>query len=179
MKWWIWTAKCRLDIHRFCDQWYILEFLFCFVLGLNIWIKTNVFLFKSRLERNCLTSASCQILSSVLSTQSSSLRTLSLNYNLLQDSGVNLLSVGLSSPQCKLQILRYDVFYIEGVSVLIKTLEYALSLRHYIHKTLQTMVIFKYWSECVWYIMPVILLNPAVSICERTNSEGKEGEQTK
>uniref|UniRef100_A0A3Q4ME19 NACHT domain-containing protein n=1 Tax=Neolamprologus brichardi TaxID=32507 RepID=A0A3Q4ME19_NEOBR len=78
---------------------------------------------------NCLTSASCQILSSVLSTQSSSLRTLSLNYNLLQDSGVKLLSVGLSSPQCQLQILRYDVFYIEGVSVLIKTLEYLSSLR--------------------------------------------------
>uniref|UniRef100_A0A3B4FLA5 NACHT domain-containing protein n=1 Tax=Pundamilia nyererei TaxID=303518 RepID=A0A3B4FLA5_9CICH len=99
---------------------------------------------KLQILGNCLTNASCQILSSVLSTQSSSLRTLSLNYNLLQDSGVKLLSVGLSSPQCKLQILRYEVFYLEGVSVLIKTLEYALSLRHYIQRTLQTMVIFKY-----------------------------------
>uniref|UniRef100_A0A3B4FKY7 FISNA domain-containing protein n=1 Tax=Pundamilia nyererei TaxID=303518 RepID=A0A3B4FKY7_9CICH len=51
--------------------------------------------------------ACCQDLSSVLSTQSS-LRTLSLNYNKLQDSAVKLLSDGLSSPQCKLQILGLD-----------------------------------------------------------------------
>uniref|UniRef100_A0A3P8PMS7 NACHT domain-containing protein n=1 Tax=Astatotilapia calliptera TaxID=8154 RepID=A0A3P8PMS7_ASTCA len=65
---------------------------------------------------NCLTNASCQILSSVLSTQSSSLRTLSLNYNLLQDSGVKLLSVGLSSPQCKLQNLRLSFCFLSSGS---------------------------------------------------------------
>uniref|UniRef100_A0A3B4FL37 NACHT domain-containing protein n=1 Tax=Pundamilia nyererei TaxID=303518 RepID=A0A3B4FL37_9CICH len=60
-----------------------------------------------RLDQNSLTSACCQDLSSVLSTQSS-LRTLSLNYNKLQDSAVKLLSDGLSSPQCKLQILGLE-----------------------------------------------------------------------
>uniref|UniRef100_A0AAZ1X6Q7 NACHT domain-containing protein n=1 Tax=Oreochromis aureus TaxID=47969 RepID=A0AAZ1X6Q7_OREAU len=68
-------------------------------------IKTNVFPLTSRLDQNSLTNACCQDLSSVLSTQSS-LRTLSLNYNKLQDSAVKLLSDGLSSPQSKLQILR-------------------------------------------------------------------------
>uniref|UniRef100_A0A3Q4MDZ0 B30.2/SPRY domain-containing protein n=1 Tax=Neolamprologus brichardi TaxID=32507 RepID=A0A3Q4MDZ0_NEOBR len=62
-----------------------------------------------RLDQNSLTSACCQDLSSVLSTQSS-LRTLSLNYNELQNSAVKLLSDGLSSPQCKLQILGLDKF---------------------------------------------------------------------
>ncbi|XP_026047750.1 NACHT, LRR and PYD domains-containing protein 3-like [Astatotilapia calliptera] len=60
-----------------------------------------------RLDKNSLTSACCQDLSSVLSTQSS-LRTLSLNYNKLQNSAVKLLSDGLSSPQCKLQILGLE-----------------------------------------------------------------------
>ncbi|XP_025753713.1 LOW QUALITY PROTEIN: protein NLRC3-like [Oreochromis niloticus] len=68
-----------------------------------------------RLDQNSLTNACCQDLSSVLSTQSS-LRTLSLNYNKLQDSAVKLLSDGLSSPQSKLQILRLEKNYLTNVS---------------------------------------------------------------
>ncbi|XP_026048860.1 NACHT, LRR and PYD domains-containing protein 12-like isoform X2 [Astatotilapia calliptera] len=59
-----------------------------------------------RLEQTSLTEACCEDLSSVLSTQSSSLINLSLNYNKLEDSGVKLLSVGLGSLQCKLEVLR-------------------------------------------------------------------------
>uniref|UniRef100_A0A668U3Z2 NACHT LRR and PYD domain-containing protein n=1 Tax=Oreochromis aureus TaxID=47969 RepID=A0A668U3Z2_OREAU len=53
-----------------------------------------------------LSEISCGALSSVLSSQSSTLRELDLSNNNLQDSGVMLLSFGVTSPHCKLEILR-------------------------------------------------------------------------
>ncbi|XP_025758668.1 NLR family CARD domain-containing protein 3 isoform X4 [Oreochromis niloticus] len=53
-----------------------------------------------------LSERSCESLSSVISSQSSSLRDLGLSNNNLQDSGVKLLSAGVKSPHCKLATLR-------------------------------------------------------------------------
>ncbi|XP_019220896.1 protein NLRC3-like isoform X1 [Oreochromis niloticus] len=53
-----------------------------------------------------LSERSCEVLSSILSSQSSNLRILDLSNNDLQNSGVNLLSSGLESQHCKVETLR-------------------------------------------------------------------------
>uniref|UniRef100_A0A3P9DT42 NACHT LRR and PYD domain-containing protein n=1 Tax=Maylandia zebra TaxID=106582 RepID=A0A3P9DT42_9CICH len=63
-----------------------------------------------RLSDCNLTERSCEALSSVLSCHTCSLQKLDLNNNDLQDSGITFLSVGLESPHCKLETLRYGIY---------------------------------------------------------------------
>uniref|UniRef100_I3JIQ9 NACHT domain-containing protein n=1 Tax=Oreochromis niloticus TaxID=8128 RepID=I3JIQ9_ORENI len=61
---------------------------------------------KSLLSSCNLSWKSCLGLSTVLNSEKSNLRELDLSNNDLRDGGVNLLSTGLESPQCRLEILR-------------------------------------------------------------------------
>ncbi|XP_026013945.1 NLR family CARD domain-containing protein 3-like [Astatotilapia calliptera] len=60
---------------------------------------------KALLSHSNLSQRSCGALSSILSSQFSSLRELNLSNNDLQDSGVGLLAHGLESPYCTLETL--------------------------------------------------------------------------
>lgn len=59
-----------------------------------------------RLSDSSLSSKSCRALVPVLSSENCSLRELDLSNNDLYDAGVTLLSVGLTSPNCRLETLR-------------------------------------------------------------------------
>ncbi|KAI4874496.1 hypothetical protein NFI96_021867 [Prochilodus magdalenae] len=71
---------------------------------------------KARLCNCNLTEKSCPVLASALSSRSSHLRELNLTNNELQDSGVRLLSEGLLSPHCKLEMLSLNSCNLTGKS---------------------------------------------------------------
>ena len=70
-----------------------------------------------RLSGCNLSERSCEVLSSVLRSQSSSLRMLDLSNNDLHDSGVKLLYAGLGSPHCTLDTLRLVFSYLQMMTL--------------------------------------------------------------
>uniref|UniRef100_UPI003AAAF09E NACHT, LRR and PYD domains-containing protein 3-like isoform X1 n=1 Tax=Centroberyx gerrardi TaxID=166262 RepID=UPI003AAAF09E len=71
----------------------------------SVLISPDCKLLEFRMSGCLLKSKCCQVFASVLSSNSH-LRELALSHNNLQDLGVKLLSVGLGSPKCRLEILR-------------------------------------------------------------------------
>ena len=72
--------------------------------------ETFFFMLSFRLKGCKLTHESCKVVASFLKSTNSLLE-LDLSHNVLRDSGVHLLSKGLSSPHCKLQTLRLVLQY--------------------------------------------------------------------
>ncbi|KAI4885629.1 hypothetical protein NFI96_024160, partial [Prochilodus magdalenae] len=72
---------------------------------------------------------SCDVLGTVLQTETSCLKELDLNKNDLQDAGVEMLSVGLKSSHCKLEKLRLSIcnFTIKSCKSLISALQTKIS----------------------------------------------------
>ncbi len=108
-------TNCKLKILRFdfkhsCFFFSFTSSLNTTLLRLILYAITLFFLF--RFSMCHLTAQSCESLSSALQSSNSVLRELDLSNNDLQDSGVKLLSDGLKSPNCQLEILRSDFKHI-------------------------------------------------------------------
>uniref|UniRef100_A0A3P8TX08 NACHT LRR and PYD domain-containing protein n=1 Tax=Amphiprion percula TaxID=161767 RepID=A0A3P8TX08_AMPPE len=97
------------------------------ILYLTRYFFSSLHLF--RLNNCNLSERSCGALSSVLSSQSSSVTELDLTNNNLQDSGVESLSAGLESPHCKLEALRLSGCLVteEGCASLASALSFKTS----------------------------------------------------
>lgn len=97
-----------LNMVKLQYEW-IYMFIWLFSNLYLVWLITYSFFLSCkflRLNLCNLSERSCEALTSVLSSQSSSLKQLDLSNNDLEDLGMKLLSPGLSSPRCLLEILR-------------------------------------------------------------------------
>lgn len=83
------------------------------------WNVFRVYYFLSRLCDCKLSQRSCDVLSSVLRSQSSTLKELDLSDNDLNDSGVKFLSAAVETPHCTLESLRSEFSLFHSVLFII------------------------------------------------------------
>lgn len=69
------------------------------------------FLYFHRLKDCLIMENGCASLASALKSNPTYLRELDLSHNKLQDSGVKLLSIGLSTQNFRLKTLRYNIYF--------------------------------------------------------------------
>uniref|UniRef100_A0A3B4FQ37 NACHT LRR and PYD domain-containing protein n=1 Tax=Pundamilia nyererei TaxID=303518 RepID=A0A3B4FQ37_9CICH len=77
---------------------------------------------KALLKACHLSETHCEIVASALKSDNSNLVELDMTGNKLQDSGLNILSAGLSSPDCRLETLRLESCWLSDISSLASAL---------------------------------------------------------
>ena len=110
------SSHCKLEIlrsefHNFMKFYNCIPALLKYETIISVFsLLYDVLLLLSfcRLAACKLSKQSCDALQSVLQTESFSLKELDLSKNNIQDSGVEVLSVGLKSSHCKLEVLRSE-----------------------------------------------------------------------
>ncbi|XP_076744481.1 NACHT, LRR and PYD domains-containing protein 12 isoform X2 [Maylandia zebra] len=77
---------------------------------------------KALLKACHLSETHCEVVASALKSDNSNLVELDMTGNKLQDSGLNILSAGLSSPDCRLETLRLESCWLSDISSLASAL---------------------------------------------------------
>ena len=107
----------------------------------NWTVFCSVFILIRRLTCCSLTANSCEKLASALQSANLPLKELDLSNNNVQDSGVELLCTALKSPNCKLEILRWEHWALFTIKVTIYG--FIISFKNYFYLVLTTPTMYR------------------------------------